>query len=572
MKKKVIPVLVVIALILVIVACIGISSLVEKYTPGKERQDLSEYYNVTGEDQAAIILNQELSESNAKIIDGKLYLDFHFLQDSLNSRFYWDSNENILLYTTAKDLITVEADSSSYLVNRDSVNFDSVIVKATSDSAWVNIDFAKMYSDFLYSYEESPSRILITNIYQDYETATVKKNTEIRVLGGIKSPIVADVEKNSEVFVLSRDEKWTKVMTQDGLLGYITSKSLGKTSYVTVESDYVEEEFTHIKKDYEISLAWHQVFSQVGSTEAASILESSKGINVLSPTWFYLNDNEGNLVSFADSSYVNYCHNHNVEVWALVNNLENQEVDTAYVLSHTSTRQNLVNQLISAAIQYNLDGINLDFESLNAEKVGDSYIQFVRELSLKCANNGIVLSVDNYVPSAYTQFYDRAEQALFADYVIIMGYDEHYAGCEEAGSVASLNWVKEAVTNTLKEVPADQIILGMPFYTRIWELTPSEEEAQDYVIYDVSSKAYGMSSAWKQVNNHGAETTWLADCGQYYAEYTEGDSIFQVWLEDTTSMEERLKVMDENHLAGAAYWKLGFETNEIWDTIIKYIN
>ena len=305
---------------------------------------------------------------------------------------------------------------------------------------------------------------------------------------------------------------------------------------------------------------------------SASILESSKGINVLSPTWFYLNDNEGNLVSFADSSYVNYCHNHNVEVWALVNNLENQEVDTAYVLSHTSTRQNLVNQLISAAIQYNLDGINLDFESLNAEKVGDSYIQFVRELSLKCANNGIVLSVDNYVPSAYTQFYDRAEQALFADYVIIMGYDEHYAGCEEAGSVASLNWVKEAVTNTLKEVPADQIILGMPFYTRIWELTPSEEEAQDYVIYDVSSKAYGMSSAWKQVNNHGAETTWLADCGQYYAEYTEGDSIFQVWLEDTTSMEERLKVMDENHLAGAAYWKLGFETNEIWDTIIKYIN
>lgn len=572
MKKKVIPVVVVISLILLITAGIGISSLIEKYTPGTERQNLSEYYNIASEDQAAIILNQELSESSAKIINGTLYLDFHFLQDSLNSRFYWDSNENILLYTTANDLIKVEADSSSYLVNKDSVNFESTIVKATSDSAWVNIDFARKYSDFQYSYEESPSRIIITNIWKDYETSIVKKDTQLRVLGGIKSPIVADIEKNTEVFILSRDEKWTRVMTQDGILGYIQSKRLGKTSSITIASDYVEEEFTHIKKDFEISLAWHQVFSKVSTTELASVLKDTKGINVISPTWFYLNDNEGNLVSFADSSYVKYCHNHNIEVWALVNNLENQEVDTSYVLTHTSTRQNLVNQLISAAIQYNLDGINLDFEALNEEKVEDSYIQFVRELSLKCANNGIVLSVDNYVPSAYTEFYERDEQALFADYVIIMGYDEHYAGGEEAGSVASLNWVKESVTNTLKEVPADQIILGMPFYTRIWELTPVEEESQDYVIYDITSKAYGMASAWKLVNNHNAETQWLEDCGQYYAEYTEGDSIFKVWLEDTSSMEERLKVMDENNLAGAAYWKLGFETDDIWDITIKYIN
>lgn len=572
MKKKVIPVVVVISLILLITAGIGISSLIEKYTPGTERQNLSEYYNIASEDQAAIILNQELSESSAKIIDGTLYLDFHFLQDSLNSRFYWDSNENILLYTTANDLIKVEADSSSYLVNKDSVNFDSTIVKATSDSAWVNIDFARKYSDFQYSYEESPSRIIITNIWKNYETSIVKKDTQLRVLGGIKSPIVADIEKNTEVFILSRDEKWTRVMTQDGILGYIQSKRLGKTSSITIASDYVEEEFTHIKKDFEISLAWHQVFSKVSTTELASVLKDTKGINVISPTWFYLNDNEGNLVSFADSSYVKYCHNHNIEVWALVNNLENQEVDTSYVLTHTSTRQNLVNQLISAAIQYNLDGINLDFEALNEEKVEDSYIQFVRELSLKCANNGIVLSVDNYVPSAYTEFYERDEQALFADYVIIMGYDEHYAGGEEAGSVASLNWVKESVTNTLKEVLADQIILGMPFYTRIWELTPVEEESQDYVIYDITSKAYGMASAWKLVNNHNAETQWLEDCGQYYAEYTEGDSIFKVWLEDTSSMEERLKVMDENNLAGAAYWKLGFETDDIWDITIKYIN
>lgn len=578
MKKKVIPVLFVIALILIIIMGIVISSLIKKYTPGKERQDLSEYYNVTADDQAAIILNQELSESSARLIEGKLYLDFHFLQDNLNPRFYWDSNENILLYTTAKDLISAEADNSSYMVNRDSVSYDIPIVKATSDSAWVSIDFARMYSDFQYTYEESPSRVIITNEWKEYETAIVKKNTEIRVLGGIKSPIVTDVAKNSEVYVLSsRDDDWTKVMTQDGFIGYIISRRLGKTSSITMESDYVAEEFTHIKKDFPISMAWHQVFSRVSTAEVAAILEETKGINVISPTWFYLDDNDGNIVSFADAAYVEYCHDHDVEVWALINNLENQEVDTAEVLSRTSSRQHLINQLISAAIQYNLDGINLDFETLNAEKVGDSYIQFVRELSLKCANNGIVLSVDNYVPSAYTSFYNRAEQALFADYVVIMAYDEHYAGGEEAGSVSSLNWVKEAVTNTLKEVPADQIILGIPFYTRIWELTPVEgsdgtDSSGDYVLYDISSKAYGMESSYNIVRANGAEIQWLDDCGQHYAEYKQGDSIFKVWLEDAASTEERLKVMQEHQLAGAGYWKLGFETADIWDVIIKYIN
>jgi spore germination protein YaaH len=252
--------------------------------------------------------------------------------------------------------------------------------------------------------------------------------------------------------------------------------------------------------------------------------------------------------------------------------LENTDVDTTYVLSHTSVRQNLVNQIISAAIQYNLDGINLDFEALDGTGVGDSYIQFVRELSLKCANNGIVLSVDNYVPSAYTAFYDRAEQALFADYVVIMGYDEHFAGDDEAGSVASLSWVTDAVQNTLVEVPSDQIILGMPFYTRVWCKTPNNDASDTEIIYSLTSQAYGMSSASKLVESNNAEKVWLDDCGQFYAEYESDGSTYMIWLEDSSSAEERLRLLDTYSLAGASFWKLGFETSDIWDTVIKYIN
>lgn len=575
MKKKALPILVVCALIVLIVAIMGVSSLIRKYTPSKERQDLSVYYDITENDEVAIIFNNEVIESKGKVIDGHIYLDFNFIHDNLNARFYWDHNENILLYTTSQNVISAESDSNSYLITKSSVDYGRPVVKATSDSAYVDLEFVKEYSDFIYEYIDEPHRIVITNQWGDYETATLKKNSSIRVKGGIKSPILKDVQTKDEVNVLEEGDTWTKVMTADGIIGYLKNNTLSSIETKERESEYTPETFAHITKDYKICMGWHQVTSQSANSNISSVLASTKGINVISPTWFYLNDNEGNLANLASIDYVNYCHSQNIEVWALVSNLENKDADSAEVLTHTSKRQNLVNQIVSMAIQYNLDGINLDFESLNRDSVGDAYIQFVRELSIKCANNGIVLSIDNYVPTAYTSFYNRAEQANFADYIVIMGYDEHYVG-SDAGSVSSLSWVNQGIADTLEEVPAEQIILGMPFYTRVWALTPQDDnvdeaEADADIIYDISSQAYGMKAANDLINSHGATKTWLEDCGQYYAEFKDGNVLYQVWLEDSASADARLKLMEENKLAGASFWKLGFETSDIWDTIIKYM-
>ena len=301
------------------------------------------------------------------------------------------------------------------------------------------------------------------------------------------------------------------------------------------------------------------------------------------PSCYHRGRANGGLGSLASSDYVSYCHEHNVEVWALVSNfgakdqgLENPNLTT--ILTHSSSRDNLVNNLISAAIQYNLDGINVDFESVDPA-VGDAYIQFIRELSLKCANNNIVLSVDNYVPTEYTAFYNRAEQALFADYIIIMAYDEHYAG-SEPGSVASIGFVTEGIQNTLKSVPADQTILGMPFYARIWNLTPTDvqiESSEDEVIdsytnFDISCYSAGMAEQRRLLNANGITPIWSEENGQYYAEYQNGGSTYQIWIEDNASIEEKLKVMNAFNLAGGAFWKLGLEESSVWDTIIKYIN
>ena len=576
MKKKVLPVLVVCALIVIIVAITGISALIKKYTPSKERQELSEYYNLTSEDQVAIILNNEVIETTAKMIGDHVYIDYQFVHDSLNPRFYWDANENILLYATARDLISAEADNNSYLVTKSSIDYGRPIVKATSDSAYIDLDFVKEYSDFTYEYFSDPNRIIVYNTWGNYEVATVRRNTHIRVKGGIKSPILADVKEKDQLCVLEVGDNWTKVMTNDGVVGYVQGKRLSGTTEDTRSSDYEPEVFAHITKDFEICMAWHQMTTRAVNSDVASVLASTKGINVISPTWFYLNDNNGGIADLGSTDYVNYCHSQGVEVWALVSNLENSDVDTTYVLTHTSTRHNLVNQIVSVAIQYNLDGINLDFEALNREEVGDAYIQFVRELSIKCENNGIVLSIDNYVPTSYTSFYNRSEQANFADYVVIMGYDEHYAGSDE-GSVSSLGWVRQGVIDTLAEVPANQVILGMPFYTRVWALTPDEEAGDNddidaNILYSVSSQVYGMRSANNLLANYGVEKQWLEDSGQNYAEFESEGITYKVWLEDSASAEARLKLMDEYELAGASFWKLGFETSDVWDTIIKYIN
>ena len=576
MKKKALPVLVVCALIVIIVAITGISALIKKYTPSKERQELREYYNLTSEDQVAIILNNEVIETTAKMIGDHVYIDYQFVHDSLNPRFYWDANENILLYATARDLISAEADSNSYLVTKSSIDYGRPIVKATSDSAYIDLDFVKEYSDFTYEYFSDPNRIIVYNTWGNYEVATVRRNTHIRVKGGIKSPILADVKEKDQLCVLEVGDNWTKVMTNDGVVGYVQGKRLSGTTENTRSSDYEPEVFAHITKDFEICMAWHQMTTRAVNSDVASVLASTKGVNVISPTWFYLNDNNGGIADLGSTDYVNYCHSQGVEVWALVSNLENSDVDTTYVLTHTSTRQNLVNQIVSVAIQYNLDGINLDFEALNREEVGDAYIQFVRELSIKCENNGIVLSIDNYVPTSYTSFYNRSEQANFADYVVIMGYDEHYAGSDE-GSVSSLGWVRQGVIDTLAEVPANQVILGMPFYTRVWALTPDEEAGDNddidaNILYSVSSQVYGMRSANNLLANYGVEKQWLEDSGQNYAEFESEGITYKVWLEDSASAEARLKLMDEYELAGASFWKLGFETSDVWDTIIKYIN
>lgn len=573
-KKKIVPVLAVLLLIVVVILITLAARFIERYIPSREVQDMREYYGLQTEDDMALVLDDTVEDVLCKYIGGQVYVDYRTVHDRFNSRFYWDSAENLLFYTLPENLITVNAGSNEYQVGKEKQSENYTIARVDGETMYLALDFVEKYTNITHEIFEAPNRVVVTSVWGDVEETTVKKATQLRFKGGIKSPILKELEKGETLTILEKGENWTKASTSDGIVGYLKTKFLGNVQTVARAHEFEEPVFTHITKDFKIQMAWHQVTTTDGNAEIANVLQNTKGINVISPTWFYLNDNQGNIANLASRSYVDYCHQNNIEVWALVSNLENKDVNTTEVLSRTSSRQNLVNQLVSTAIEYDLDGINVDMEALE-NAAGEGYLQFIRELSLKCANNGIVLSVDNYVPTDYTAFYDRAEQADFADYIVVMAYDEHYVGSEE-GSVASIGFVTDGVTNTLKEVPASQVILGCPFYTRIWALTPKEETdtveaaSEDYVPYEITSEAVGMNTAQKRIELHGAEQVWSEEDGQYYAEYETEGVTYKVWVEDATSIEKKLNVMKSNDLAGVSFWKLGFEADTIWDTIIKY--
>lgn len=572
----------IILLVILIAAVIVGAFLWKRYSPSKEQADLQEYYGIEQEGQLAVVVNDQITEPRGMISDGKAYLQYEIVRDYVNSRFYWDPNENILLYTLPNDMVSVEVGSTDYSVSKNKNSEDYVILKTEGSTAYIALDFVQKYTNMEYEVYDNPQRIVIKNDWGETTVAEVRRDTAVRYRGGVKSPVLTEIAKNDEVTILESEDNWKKVLTSDGFIGYVKNSALRKEETKDITREFEEQEFTNISKDYTINLAWHNVTNSDANDTVLQRIAESKGLTTIAPTWYHVGDTDGNLESISSSEYVNYAHQANIEVWAAVRDFAggiDSYDESLELLSSTSSRENLINQLIADALQTGIDGINVDFERIS-EECGEHYIQFIRELSVRCRQNSLVLSIDNYVPMGHNMQYNREEQGIVADYVIIMGYDEHYAGSPEAGSVSSYNYVKNGIEATLKEVPKEKVISGIPFFTRLWQETPKTEEelaeeagtdAAEYPM-NVTSEALGMSSARAAVEEAGAELTWNEETQQNYAEWTVDNTTYKIWLEDAQSIEAKLQLMKENQLAGTAAWALGQEDSSIWDLILQYVN
>ena len=549
MTKKRMPVLVV-CLLIVLVALVGGAAYgINKLIPTRKQMSLSDYYGQNADGEAALILGTEKLDQKALISGDDVYLPIDVVDGYLNQRYYWDSENKKILYATPSSLTEEKASDSA-----------GGMVWLKDNSVYLHLDYVKKYTDIDAYINKDPDRIAIQNKFSNIETVTVKKDTVIRYRGGIKSEILTEVPKNTVLRLLNEGEDWDQVATDDGYIGYIQKKKVSAADATTYERDFKSETYTYLTMDEPVNLVWHQTTSTDANNYFSDATQNMTGVNVISPTWFSIADNSGNITNIASGEYVMQAHEKGLKVWGLVDNFS-ENISTTTVLSSTSARQNLEGQLIAGALKTGLDGINVDFESLS-EDVGIHFLQFLRELSIQCHENNLVLSVDNPVPENFTSHYDRAEQGKVTDYVIIMGYDEHYVG-SEAGSVASLPWVEQGVKDTLTEVPAERTILAVPFYTRLWKTTDGGA---------LTSEAIGMDEAQNVLSTNGVEVAWDGSVGQNYATFEQDNSTYQIWLEDSKSIAEKVKLISKYKLAGVAEWKLGFENSGVWKTIAKNLS
>ena len=548
MNKKYKPVIAV-AVLVILVAILGIvTHVVMKYIPSSEKMDLNEYYGEMADGEIALVIGTEKLEERGLVDGDRVYLPLDVVNTYLNQRYYWDSANQQILYATPSELTSVSASSEAG---------DKVWVK--DDKVYLNLTYVQEFTDLDAYITKDPYRIAIQYKFKNVKTVTVKKNTSIRYRGGIKSAILTSVKKGTKLRLIEEMENWDQVATDDGYIGYIDKKKVGEAEKTKFERSFNREQYSYLTMDSKVNMVWHQVTSTDANAYFADATANMTGVNVISPTWFYLTDTSGNIASIASADYVSQAHEKGLQVWGLIDNFT-QEVSTTETLSSTAARQNIISQLIQAAKDVGMDGINVDFESLS-EDVGTHFLEFLRELSIECHKNNLVLSVDNPVPEDFTSHYDRAEQGRVVDYVIIMGYDEHYVG-SEAGSVASLPWVEQGIQDTLKEVPAKRVINAIPFYTRLWRTTGG----------NVTSEAIGMDQAQQTIEDNNVETYWDKTTSQNYGKYDIDNSTYQIWLEDAQSVAEKVKLVSKYDLAGVSAWKLGFENNGIWQVISDNLN
>lgn len=532
---------------------VGGICLLNRFIPSKKHMDPGAFFKVS-DGECAVVADGILCEEKGFYLDGEYYLNCLTVSGSVNPSVFYEDTEDLVIVTTPTEKLTYPAADSP----------DALPEACHADgNTYVSLSLLQRVSDVSVSKYTDPFRVVI-GTRDSYPVMSFQTDGPIRFRAGIRSPIIRDMEAGASVRVLDVTEDgepsgekidgWTRVFTEDGYTGYAEDRFLGELKREETGIKGSSSRYTRSFLDGKVKMIFHQTTDEASNRALAESLGDFAGLNVIGPTWFFLESTDGGVASLASRSYVETAHIRGMKVWALVNDFDgsiHSASETGEALSSDSSRSRIVREVMEGADESGADGICLDIELVRRESAAD-YLELIREFSAECRKRGMTLSVCNYVP-AFTSYLGRSEQARVADYLIVMCYDEHTAGSDKAGSVSSLPFVEKGIADTIREADADQVIAALPFYTRLWTTAPDGA---------LSSSSCGMTRAEAYVEELRMETSYDAAAAQNYAEKREENgTLSQIWLEDTESLKAKLQAVREAGCAGTAFWKLGLENS-----------
>lgn len=545
--------------------------LLYRIIPSNKKVNLTDYYG-TKDNEAAIVYDHALTEYKGIVVDGHYYIPAGVVKELFTDKLYEDRDTDMVLYAKADAVWQIPYNDTYVTDGEENIESDYVIILKNADGVYVCADFLNAEFGYVYKTFEAPYRITFEAPDVQYLKVTFKDSSKIRTKSSVKGHIIGTGDEETDWFSTGEiDNGWMEIISCDGRQGYVKKDAVTTESYIS--PSITEFEYKSQERDHKIVLAWDAVYDLKDNDNISARLENVKNANVISPTWYKVKNNSGELETMADGDYVEYVHNLGYEVWPLVSDFGMQgEIDEGSILSSYESRRALIANIMNEIKLYGYEGINIDFEKIKSD-YSEDYIQFIRELSVECRRAEVVLSVDNYPPYNFNRYYNRKAQGECVDYVIVMCYDEHYNGGEKAGSTSSLKYLVNGMEGTLEEVDKEKLIVAVPFYTRLWQIDASSEwnyDGTETTGTIVSSTACSMEKAQEIIKEYNLNVSWNENTEQEFVEGTVGGYIYQIWLETAASLEIKLDEIIQADIGGVAAWELGFEKSEVWDLFEKF--
>ncbi|MEG2348284.1 MAG: glycosyl hydrolase family 18 protein [Clostridia bacterium] len=495
-----------------------------------------------------------LTEYNPFIENGGIYIGVDTISKVIDEEIFYDKIATKVIVTTKTDVVKFKINE-----NKMSKNFEysdiNTPAKLKNGQPYVDINLLKDIYNIKISYNEETNTVSIdkisagdinilynmVNVYKDYNT---------------KSPVLQTINKNNKVTVYTQSFKhnrWYKIKTDSGVIGYIAKNNIDGN--LLAKEDEKSDSKKDLKQDEKITMFW-----QYGSDLDTLGAKKIEGVDVVSPTWYELKNSKGDISSKYSKDYASHAKEMGYQIWPIITNGIDSTTyssdDTSAMLNSEYNREQFIKNLVAIAKENKFEGINIDFEAMKTED-RDIYTQFIKELAPMLRTQGVKVSVDMY----FVAYIDRKNIGQATDYIVLMGYDHRGAWSSEAGSIAEVSWVESNIDSLIKDsgINPKQIILGIPFYTRLWS-----EKIDDGSL---STNIYTMKNCLEFIDKYNVTPVWDEDAGQNYVETTKGNLKYKLWIEDSNSVKKRVETVNKYNLAGITGWRKGFETNDIWDVI-----